>query len=311
MLARTFASPIALLSFVAAASGGCAPPTTYRTTSFVPAARPLAWDGRAGERGAIRVDASLSHVEVQTHAPDPNGGPALRVPNTLVEGSATIAPVDHFEIGVRAAAGFSGLATDAESEAAPVPGSPVLSGFGVEIRGTIPTHSHFAIGFAGNLMRYSVPYAQWIRTDDPAAPGGPSASCTPSSTCFQSLAGPYYKLNESGATSQLALNVGAYPSYAFGPHGELGWLVGYLGMHSAYTNDGFSDHPTSPLTQAGMIFTAGLGYAAKIDLVRLSAMAFVPLAGGNAPVTYGPGAMLTVGLDLPAFGEPREGPHEP
>jgi len=49
---------------------GCAPASTYRNSAFVPAARPLSWDGRTAEGGRLRLE-----VAADMGAVKPNDSP--------------------------------------------------------------------------------------------------------------------------------------------------------------------------------------------------------------------------------------------
>jgi hypothetical protein len=77
-----------------------------------------------------------------------------------------------------------------------------------------------------------------------------------------------------------------------------------LGGHTGYQNDGFATTPQSgsSVKDAGFIAMFGIGYGAKIDVMRLSGMLFRPFTSQSSPVDYGLGGMFTLGVDVDLFG---------
>jgi hypothetical protein len=137
-------------------------------------------------------------------------------------------------------------------------------------------------------MYYTVPYAEWQLE-------GSSAECgsTGTATCGYSLA-------NTGSEGHFVYSLGLYPSYAFGPGGHYGHVFGVVAATNGFSNDGFSNTPDSGSTVSatGPIAILGGGYGISYEWVRASATAFLPMTTSSSPVDYGPGFMLTVGVNV-------------
>ena len=283
-----FALP-ALLALLAGGLAGCAPVTPYRYSALTPAARPVAWDGRPSDRGSLRVDATLAETTVRPHDFPQPGDTALHVPKHTVDGAATIAVTNGLEIGARFSYAAYAWSTESATGTQPLPNDPSLFGWGPEVRlgGPLDDEGRWKIGFAGNLVNYAIPYAAW------------ELGCGAGAPCANG-----YRLADQGSEHHLAINLGVYPSVAFGPRGRFGALFAMLGGHTGYKNDGFATtaQSGSSVKDTGFIGMFGMGYGGKLDVLRLAGMLFVPFTSSSSPIDYGAGALFTVGLDVDLFG---------
>jgi hypothetical protein len=270
------------------------PPTPYRYTGLIPAAKPLAWDGRTAKEGTLRIEGTLDQNWIDRNVAPQIHDTALHVPNTTVEGAATLAVNRYIEVGARATYANYDWSDVTANGTMPLPSRPSTWGIGPEIRVAFPfdRRQQWALGLAANFMRYEVPYAEWQLATTP---------CTPSATCQTDfLSNAQYKLYDERSESHYTLNIAVYPSVNLGPHGEYGHVFGGFSVHTGFKNDGFTDMAQngSTIQDAGLVFFGGAGYGVKIDIVRLSAMATVPFTGGDSPVNYGFSGFLTAGVDL-------------
>jgi hypothetical protein len=297
LLAKTLggALGVALLSLTA-----CTQATPYRYTALVPGARPIAWDGRGGKEGALRLQGSVDQVTIASNPNPQIHDTAVLVPRVAAEGSATLAVADEVELGVRGYYAAYGWADESAYGTMPLPSQPSSWGVGPEIRATIPLDDRrqFALGIGANLMRYEVPYAEWSLTG-PNSPHGQTTPCTASSTCVTRTGGTYALFDER-SESHLTYAFGLYPSIALGDEGEYGHAFGYLGGTNGFRNDGFTDTPTngSTVSVTGPVWMVGGGYGADFDVVHASGMVFKPLTTQGDPVNYGIGFHVTLGLNL-------------
>jgi hypothetical protein len=108
---------------------------------------------------------------------------------------------------------------------------------------------------------------------------------------------------DSGSEGHLVYNLGVYPSYAFGPHGEYGHIVGLVAITSGFRNDGFSNQPNgnSTVDSVGPIWMLGGGYGFSYQWLRVSALVYKPMTDSSSPIDYGPGGMLTFGVQTDLF----------
>jgi hypothetical protein len=285
----------AVAAAVLALVAGCAPQTQYRRTAYVPAVRPLAFDGLTAPAGTLRVEGSMTETDVATRLISQPGDTAVLVPRWTVEGSAVVAVNSHVELGIRGSFAHYDWSQPNAAGAMPLPTAPSSTGYGPEVRLSFPLSADraFALGIAANLMLYNVPYAEWQLT----GPGSSSAlpSCTPSPTCVDG-----YVLHDNRSDAPIVYAVGVYPSYAFGPDGEYGHVVGMIDATSGFSNDGFSDKPAngSTLNSVGPILVVGLGYGFSREWGRVSALVYRPLTDESSPVDYGYGFQLTVGINV-------------
>ena len=297
----------AAAGLAAASLAGCAPVTAYRYTALVPAARPLAWDGRTGQQGSLRLEGTLAKATVERNYAPVEHDTAVHVAEVMVEGAAALAVTSGFEIGVRAAYAQYAWSVPSAVGTEPLPSHPGSWGIGPEVRGTIPIGKarRFAIGLAGNAMNYDVPYAEWSRTG-PDSPNGQTTPCAPSPTCTVDSSGTHYALFSERSEGHWTISFGVYPSYAFGEHGEYGRIFALLGGHTGFQNDGFTDRPTngSTVKTTGPVWMAGAGYGIELDALHLGALLYQPL--GESTIAYGPGGMLTVGLNVDLW-DPKGG----
>lgn len=295
---------LALATFVLM---GCNPTTTYRYTALTPSARPIPWDGRAALGGKLRVEGSLSKGTVYQKPFPQIHDTALNVPEMTAEGSISIAPIRSFEIGIRgsyAAYSWSQPSTDGTE---PLPSHPAVWGVGPEVKGTIAIDKRrrFAIGIAGNVMRYQVPYAEWSLSG-PGASNGDLTPCTPSPTCTVdplTLDNAHYRLFAEKSESHITASLGVYPSFDFTGTGEYGHIFGVLAGHTGFENDGFTNTVSNGSTVSGFLFVpiVGLGYGIDVAPVHGSVMLYQPITNFDSPVYYGPAIMGTIGFDLPLW----------
>jgi hypothetical protein len=283
---------------------GCAPQTQYRRTAYVPAVRPIAFDGLTAPAGTLRVEGSLTDTDVSTHFFPKPGDTAVLVPRWSMEGSALIAVNSHVEVGVRGTYADYGWSQANSVGTMPLPNSPASTGYGPELHLSFPLSDDHAIalGIAANLMLYNVPYAEWQLTGPNASPA--TAPCTPSASCVAN-----YTLHDTRADSPLVYSVGLYPSYAIGKQGEYGHIVGVADATSGFSNDGFSDMPAngSTLSSVGPIIVLGLGYGYSHQWGRVSGLVYRPLTDGSSPVDYGWGFQLTFGVNIELWSRPAQG----
>jgi hypothetical protein len=274
---------------------GCAPLTQYRRSAFVPAVRPIAFDGRTGPAGTLHLEGSITDTAVSPHLFPQPGDTAALVPHWSLEASASLAVVEHLEIGLRAAYADYSWSQASAAGTMPLPTAPPSTGYGPEVHVSFPLgkDDRFELGVAANLMLYNVPYAEWQLTGTNSSPA--QAACAPSATC---VAG--YSLVDTRSDSPFVYSLGVYPSYAFGDHGEYGHVVGVVDATNGFSNDGFSDKPAngSTLDTVGPIWLLGLGYGFSRDWGRVSALFYRPLTDGSSPIDYGFGFQLTLGINL-------------
>ena len=269
---------------------GCVPITQYRYTGMTPAPRPVAWDGYPSHEGELHADVTVTHTEVIENLTPELHDTALNVAATTVEGNASISPVRGLDIGLRWSYSAYAWTSPTALGTMPLPADANLFGVGPEIRGAFfaDHEKHFAIGFAASAMFYQVPWAAYEL-------GG-------------NVDG--YSLIKTGTDSDWTLALGVYPSYSFGPDGRYGTVFGMLGAHTSFKNDGFTDVPStgSSITQDGFVPIVGGGYGIHAPYFHASVMAYMPMTMDSS--AWGPGLMLTVGIDVPLWKkhEPRATP---
>lgn len=277
--------------------GGCTPSSQYRYTGMVPAARPIPFDGRTAEKGTARLEGSMTHEIVQEQQVPALHDSALHVPETTLEASGVYSIHDHVELGMRFSYAHYAWTGGTAVGAPPIPDRPSQIGAGPEMRFTFPLdrEQRWAIGLAWNLMRYSLPSAEWERT----------ASCAPGPRCYRDplTSSPdvtYYSFRQTTAESVWLLNLSGLLSFAFGDRGDLGHVFGGFAFHPTFGNDGFTDTTSSggKIEQKGWLPIATAGYAIRLHPARLGASLFLPIGGDERSVTYGFGGQLTVGVEL-------------
>jgi hypothetical protein len=277
------------------ASAGCAPTTPYRYSAFVPAVRPLAWDGRAAKAGTLRLEGTMTHANVETNESPQVGDSALLVPEWTAEASAMLAVTSEFEVGLRGSYAAYQWADPSAAGTMPLPSEPGSWGVGPEVRVAVPLDEkrRFALGVAANLMRYETPFAEWSLTG-PSSTNGQTAPCSPSSTCVNG-----YSLFDEKSESHLVYSFGLYPSFAIGDGGEYGHVFVMLGGTNGFKNDGFTTTPVngSSVSVTGPVWMVGGGYGFSYEALRVSGMLFRPFTDGSSPVDYSLGFQLTVGVN--------------
>ncbi len=285
---------------LAAGTGACAPPSQYRYSAFVPAARPLAWDGRTEPEGTLRLEGAASNSNVYENLAPQLHDTALLVPTLTFEGSAAIALGSKVEVGLRGAWASYDSAVQTAAGAMPVPNAPPSWGAGPEVRLAFPLADggRLKLGVAGSLMDMQVSYAEWQLTGSQATAGGSTFPCSPSPNC---VAG--YELHATATESHWVTTIAVVPSYAFGDHGEYGHAFFGLTATTGFQNDGFTNTATtgSTVNTFWPLWIASLGYGVPVDVFRFSAMLFLPLTGSGSPVSYGFGGMLTAGIAVPLW----------
>ena len=285
--------PLAI-AVAASLAVGCVPQTSYRNTGLIPAAHALDWDGRTVPKGSIRVEGTMLGTTIGENLAPQVHDTALFVPGLTLEGAATIAIAQGCELGVRVAYSQYSWSNASALGTMPLVGEPGLWGVGPEVRMTIPLNpqKQWAIGIAGNLMNYQIPYAEWQ-----------AASCSGGETCFEG-----YSLVEQQTSAHLVLNAGIYPSFQLGPEGRYGHVFGALSAHAAFKNDGFTDTPASnQVEDAGFIFVPAVGYGIHFDELLLSTKVEWPITTSASPIVYGPGVSLTVGIAFRSEGAVARG----
>jgi len=282
----------------------CNPETPYRYTALTPAARPIPWDGRAAPAGQLRIEGAISKGTIfQKELPQIHDT-ALNVPGVTAEGSISIAPIKGFEMGIRGAYSAYAWSQPSIDGTEPLPSHPAVWGVGPEFKGTIviDKRRRFAIGLAGNVMRYETPYAEWQLTG-PNTADGQSVPCAPSPTCTvdpATLNDSHYSLFAEKSESHITASFGVYPSFDFTGTGAYGHLFAILAGHTGFENDGFTDKAQNGSTLTGYLFIpiVGAGYGIDVDPVRASVMIYEPITTYASPVYYGPAVMASLGFDI-------------
>jgi hypothetical protein len=269
---------------------GCAPISQYRYSGMTPAARPVAWDGYPSHAGEVHAEVSVTHTHVEENLTPDLHDTALHVAATTIEGNASITPVRGLDIGLRWSYADYAWTEQTAFGTMPLPNHPSLFGIGPEIRGALflDHDKHFALGLAASALVYQVPWA-----------------------AYQLQTGTSnYTLVNTGKDTDWTLALGIYPSYSFGPDGRYGTAFGVLGIHTSFKNDGFTDTPSSgsSITEDGFVPYAGFGYGIHTPYFHASAMLYFPVTIDTT--FYGPGGMITLGVDLPLW-KPREKPRAP
>ncbi len=289
--------PIASLPLLLLASSGCTPSTPYRYTGLTPAAHPIPWDGRIAPDGTLRAEGTLAVQEVITKPYADVHDTALFVPEITAQGSALLAVTRGFEFGVRG--GYSAYRWSQPSTVGtlPLPSRGATWGVGPEVHGGVRfgRDKAFGLGFGGNVLWQSVPFAQWTRV------GTSTATCDGGVRCVTDPNGVRYELFTESRETHNTFSLSIVPSYAFGPGGVYGHVFANLGFTTGFANDGFATKAqnNSTITSSGILFTPGVGYGARIaDVVHLSGMIFWPVTTYDSPVNYGPGGLFSVGVDF-------------
>lgn len=277
--------PIETAAVLGLALLACVPPQSrFRHSGVVPETRALGWDGQTVKAGSLRVEGELHQTDIGYNSAPVYHDTALHEATTSLDGVATLALVDHLELGGRVSYAAYAWTDPTANGTMPVPGNPSLWGYGPEVRWAIPLDSgqRVHLGLAGNALSYSLPVARWTL----------DSTCAPPQTCFDG-----YKLDSTTNETMWVYNLALYPSVRFGPDGAYGHLFGGLSGHDSFKNDGFTDQVGSdqgkPQKDAFVLF-GGAGYGIDFHGVRTSAMLYVPLNGDQA-IRQGPGFFVTLG----------------
>jgi hypothetical protein len=289
-----FASALLTLASV---TGCTAPSTPYRYTGLVPAAKPLPFDGTTAPDGSLRVEGNLTAQDTVQKPYAQLHDTALRVPEVTGDGAVMLAAARGFELGVRGSYAAYKWSQSATVGTMPVPSRGPTYGFGPEVHGEVRfgRTRAFGIGFGGNVVWNSVPYAQWNRE------GVDKAACSPGVTCAIDQNGVRYALFTESRETHLTFTTAVVPSYAFGTAGEYGHVFASLGFTTGFQNDGFTNRPQngSTITSSGLLFVPALGYGAHLwDTLHLSGMLFYPVTTYDSPIEYRVGGLFTVGVDF-------------
>jgi hypothetical protein len=272
----------------------CTPDAPYRYTALVPAAHPLAWDGRTAKDGELRVEGTIGGNSIGQNAAPQLHDTALHVPDVTLQGALFLAVAPGLELGGRYT--YSSYAWSEISAAGtpPLPSHPSVSGFGPELHLSVPLdkRKRFALGLAGNLMNYTTPYAEWQAV----------SSCAPGPTCFvdtSTIGGnsPYSLFAERSET-HWTTNIAIYPSMNVATDSSAGHAFAGLSAHTGFKNDGFTNagQNGSTLQDAGLIFFFGAGYGIDLAPAHLAAMIALPLS--SSPIAYGLTGFLSLGADI-------------
>ncbi len=287
-----FALAIGALALVALSA--CTPDTAYRYTALAPASRPLSWDGRTAKEGRLRLEGTISGERLETNESPQLHDTALHVPDETVEGALTLAVTSGVEVGVRYAYASYAWSEVTANGTAPIPGHPSVTGFGPEVRVALPLDrgKRVRFGFAGNVMDYTVPYAEWQL-----------ATCTCASNFIDTSTfghGTAYSLVDQRTETHLALNIGVYPSVNLNDDGTAGHVFGGFSAHTGFKNDGFTNtnQRGSTVEDSGLIFFLTVGYGVEIEPMRLSAMVALPFTDSSSPVNYSIAGFVSLGVDL-------------
>lgn len=272
------------LALGALSSAACVPISPYRYTGMTPAPRPIAWDGYPSHAGEVHAEVSASHTSLFENLAPQLHDTALQVATTTIAGTASITPVRGLDVGLRWAYASYDWTTPSALGTMPLPGRPGLFGIGPEVHGAIfvGRPKHFALGIAANVMHYDIPYAAYKLTT-----------------------GETYVLDHEGSDSDWTMSVGFYPSYSIGPDGRYGTVFALLGAHTSFKNDGFATSASngSTIEEDGFVPMVGGGYGIQAPYVHANVTMYVPM---GSTIEWGPGVMLTLGVDLPLW-HPRSG----
>jgi hypothetical protein len=219
----------------------CAPTTTYRYSAFVPAVRPIPWDGQTPQKaGTISVDGSLTHTTVRPDLFPQVGDTAVLLPEWTAEGSAMVALSARVQLGVRAAYASYDWAQASASGTMPVPNAQASWGLGPELRTAFPLDAYrrFWLGIAGNVLSYQIPYAEWT-----LLPGGASGSsvCGPSMTCFSG-----YSLYDTRVESHLVYSLAVVPTFNVDAGGRYGHVVALVSATNGFQTKAFATAGCTP-----------------------------------------------------------------
>lgn len=282
-----------LLCVLGVAALGCSPVTQYRYSAFVPAARPMAWDGRVAPGGSLRFEGSATNTNVIENVTPQLHDTAVLVPSLTLDGSVTLAVDSKVELGVRGVYASYDSAQDSAVGTMPVPHAPPSTGLGPEVRIAIPVadKGRFKIGVGLQALSMTVPYSAW------------QLGCAQGSTCVVPRGtvagtGAAYSLMHTDSETHWTTTLAILPSYSVGEEGQYGHVFGGLTATTGFSNDGFTDTYSSGSTVSTFwpLLIASVGYGYAFDIFRISASVFRPLTSAGSPVDYSLGGFLTLGV---------------
>lgn len=273
----------------------CAPQTKYRNTAVVPAARPLAWDGRTAGRDSFRVEGSLAlegglaDTDGVLQTVPEVGGTAVRVPETSLDGLVGIGLGEHVELGLRGSYAAYAWTRATTRGTMPIPSRSSLWGMGPEARFAFPIGDFVTLGGAANLVYYRVPIARYERVDETCSHFSDGTIPTYSTQDCQ------YDLVDEGSQTTGAFSGALIVGINLDRAHEYGHFVASLSFAETFENDGFSDETSSSakVSEDGLIPFLGGGYAFHADPLRASILGYFPVR--SAEIEYGPGLILSVG----------------
>jgi hypothetical protein len=284
-----FFSVLSLLVMVAGC--GVAPQSKYRYSAAIPAAKPLAWDGRTAKRGSLRLEGSYQSTSVQENLTPALHDTAVHVATKTVHGGAFLAVTNAIEVGLRVSYSSESWMTASSVGTMPLGKDRDLFGAGPEIRISIPISKRFNLGIAGNQMFYSLPISAWVLDD----------TCTQNRTnrCYDG-----YRNTDNTKKEAMAFNLAMYPSFALDEQHRFGHIFFGWSGHTSYKNDGFTNQEATTaedsLSETAMVHFMSAGYGLVHKSLRASVMLSAPI-GNNNNIRYGSTLSLTLGGQFHLF----------
>ena len=185
-------------------------------TAMTPAPRALPWDGRGNHAGTLHFEGSAASSGISVasipKAPELHTT-ALHVAALSMDGAILIEPVQGVQVGFRGSYTSYDWTRETAFGTMPMPNKPSLFGLGPEVRIWLPfdRDERFALGIAGNVLHYDIPFAEWTRAD---CVNTPDCAGTPT---FSS-GGASYVLTHQSSEPRFVWNLGLYPSFGLGAH---------------------------------------------------------------------------------------------
>ncbi|MFO0758438.1 MAG: hypothetical protein U0359_18240 [Byssovorax sp.] len=275
---------------------GCTPDTPYRYTAVTPTPRAIPWEGRGNHAGTLHLEGSAIGGDgmptVVPKVPEVHDT-ALHVAKLSLQGAALVEPVQGVQVGVRASYTSYDWTRETAFGTMPMPNAPSLVGFGPEVRIWLPfdRRERFALGIAGNILYYDVPFAEWTRQDCATSPTCAESPTTTSGTAT-------YVLSHLSSEPHFVWNLGLYPSVGLGDHARYGDIVAMLAVTEGFQNDGFAETKSvDGRLSTYVVPIVGAGYGFRYQWARIAAGLQWPVSSAESPVQYGPSGWLTLGVD--------------
>lgn len=295
-----FLLSLSTLALATSALAGCAPDTPYRYTAMTPAPRAIPWDGRGNHAGTLHFEGSAASSGISVasipKAPEIHTT-ALHVAALSMDGAILIEPVQGVQVGFRGSYTSYDWTRETAFGTMPMPNKPSLFGLGPEVRIWLPfdRDERFALGIAGNVLHYDIPFAEWTRAD---CVNTPDCAGTPT---FSS-GGASYVLTHQSSEPRFVWNLGLYPSFGLGAHARYGNIVAMLAATQGFQNDGFTDTPSvDGKLSTYVVPILGAGYGFRYAWAKIAAGVQWPVSSADSPVQYGPSGWLTLGVDAPLW----------